>query len=86
MHANSIYSILKSVLAKLTGKEMGEIFSDDNLRTDLRFNDAGLFSLSTDLNEAFLEEGIQINPVLHGDETRTAQTVYDLRVLISGRF
>lgn len=86
MHANSIYAILKTVLANLTGKKRGEIFSDDNLRTKLRFNDVGLFGLSTDLNEAFLREGMRISPSLHGDETKAAQTVYDLRVLISGRF
>ena len=86
MNSNRIYSILKAVLADLTNKKKSEIFANDSLRTNLRFNNQGLFSLAVDLNRAFKEEGLQIKPKLHGDETTAAQTVRDLRILISGRF
>ena len=86
MNSNKIYSILKSVLSDITGKEKGDIFADDNLRTRLRFTNAGLFSLAVDLNRAFIKENMIIKPQLHGDETAAAQTVRQLRVLISGRF
>lgn len=86
MNSKKIYAILKSVLADLTGKDKGDIFADDNLRNGLRFTSAGLFSLAVDLNEGFQLEGILINPTLHGDETMEAQTVRDLRILISKRF
>jgi len=86
MHNNSIYTTLKAVLADLTGKDESQIFSRNSLRGDLRFNEAGLFALAVDLNRAFRKRGTEIKPPLHGDETRAAETVRALRLLISDRF
>lgn len=85
MHSNTVYSILKGVLSDLTGIPRAAIFSDQDLKSDLRFTPAGLFSLAVDLNKAFAAAQQSIKPPLHGDETAAAKIVRDLRILISGR-
>lgn len=85
MHSNTIYTILKGVLSDLTGIPRADIFSDQNLPSDLKFTPAGLFGLAVDLNKAFATAQQAITPPLHGDETTAATIVRDLRILISGR-
>ena len=85
MHSNTVYTILKDVLSDLTGIPRAEIYSDQDLKSDLKFTPAGLFSLSVDLNKAFASAQQPIEPPLHGDETAAAKIVRDLRILISGR-
>lgn len=86
MHSNSVYAILKGVLSDLTGLPRAKIFSDQDLKSDLKFTPAGLFGLAVNLNKAFAANKQSIKPPLHGDETAAANIVRDLRILISGRF
>ena len=86
MTHQKIYSILKSILAKLTGRKRKDIRARQNLINDLKFTNEGKSTLNVEINDGFADEGCPITPSLLPNETRGANTVRDLRILISKRF
>jgi hypothetical protein len=89
MHPNTIYVILKALLAQLTNRPVNEILAGMDLRADppggLGFTDAGLSALAQEINVAFRNAGYPLHPAVTPAQVRVCKTVADLFALVRSR-
>lgn len=90
MHANVIYGILKTFLARKKQRPREKIIAKMELRKPwpqgLGYDNGGLTALAQPLNFEFEGRGYPIIPYLDGFEVRDCVKVQDLFSLINKRF